>query len=147
MNIHPDFEELLRLLDAHSVDYMIVGGYAVAFHGYPRFTKDIDIFYDSSPANAERAQQALLAFGFPATDLPLDLLAAKGNIITFGVAPTRVDFVSEIAAVEFADARLNTVRGRYGHIEVVFIGRDDLLKNKRATGRTRDLGDAEELEL
>ena len=70
MNIHPDFEELLRLLEEHGVDYMIVGGYAVAYHGYPRFTKDIDVFFDATNDNVGRLRQALIAFGFPEQDLP-----------------------------------------------------------------------------
>ena len=80
MNIHPDFEELLRLLEEHGVDYMIVGGYAVAYHGYPRFTRDIDLFFDCSAENIDRLRDALIAFGFRGDDLPCEAFATKGNV-------------------------------------------------------------------
>ena len=145
MNIHPDFEELLRLLEEHRVDYMIVGGYAVAFHGYPRFTRDIDIFFEASSENIERLQAALLVFGFSEQDLPEDAFKAKGTVLTFGAVPVRVDLINEIDAVTYAEAKPNVLRGRYGEIEVTFIGFDDLIRNKQATPRARDKGDVEEL--
>ena len=145
MNTHPDFEELFRFLEEHHVDYMIVGGYAVAFHGYPRFTKDIDIFFDASPKNIARLRAALVAFGFTQEDLPEDAFAKKGNILTFGVVPSRVDLLNDIDGVRYADAKPNVVRGAYGGVEVTFIGRDDLIRNKRATPRAQDKVDAEEL--
>ena len=145
MNIHPDFEELLKLLERHGVDYMIVGGYAVAFHGYPRFTKDIDVFYRSSEQNILRLRAALIDFGFSEKDLPLDVFATAGAVLTFGVAPTRVDMINQIDGVSFDEARPNVVRGTYGGVEVTFIGLDELLRNKRSTPRARDKGDVEEL--
>ncbi len=145
MNIQPDFEELLRLLEKHNVDYMIVGGYAVAFHGYPRFTKDIDIFFNTDPKNVERVRSALHDFGFKKEDLAHELLMDPKNVITFGVTPVRVDFMGEIDGVPYADAKANRVRGRYGSVEVNFIGRLDLITNKRSSKRAKDKGDAEEL--
>ncbi len=146
MNTQPDFEELLRLLEKHNVDYMIVGGYAVAFHGHPRFTKDIDVFFDATPANIESIQKALCEFGFSLSDVPSDLFLEPGSILTFGAAPVRVDIINEIDGVRYADARDNRVRGRYGAVEVYFIGRDDLILNKQSTSRTQDKADAEALE-
>ena len=146
MNIQPDFEEFLRLLEDHAVDYMIVGGYAVAFHGVPRFTKDIDVFYHNSPANIDRLRRALVEFGFSDKEMPSSLFAERGNIIAFGVAPVRIDLVNDIDGVTFEEAKSNAVRGNYGHVDVPFIGRQDLLRNKRATSRARDKADAEELE-
>jgi len=145
MNTQPDFEEWLRLLEEHHVDYMIVGGYAVAFHGHPRFTKDIDIFFESSPANVERLRSALMDFGFPEQDLPRDAFSTKDNVLTFGIVPTRVDLVNTIDGVTYEEARPNTVRGTYGNVEVTFIGRHDLVRNKQAASRPRDKGDVEEL--
>lgn len=145
MNIQPDFEEFLRLLEEHRVDYMIVGGYAVAFHGFPRFTKDMDVFFEPSEANIARLRSALVGFGFQEDDVPCDLFIAKGNVLTFGVAPVRVDLVSDIDGVTYAEARPNAVRGKYGRTEVTFIGRDDLIRNKRATPRAKDKADVEEL--
>ena len=145
MNIHPDFEELLRLLEEHDVDYMIVGGYAVAYHGYPRFTKDLDVFFDASDENVGRLREALMAFAFRGEDVPPNAFTTKGNILTFGTAPTRVDLINEIDGVTFEDAKPNVVRGTYGEVEVAFIGREDLVKNKQATPRAKDKGDVEEL--
>jgi predicted nucleotidyltransferase len=146
MNTHPDFEELLRLLEENGVEYMIVGGYAVAFHGYPRFTKDIDVFYKLDAPNVERLLRALKAFGFGEVDLPEGALSVRGEIITFGISPVRVDLLNEIDGVSFEEARPNIVRGTYGNVKVAFIGREDLLRNKRSTPRARDKADVEELE-
>jgi hypothetical protein len=145
MNIQPDFEELLRLLEKHGVDYMVVGGYAVAFHGYPRFTKDIDIFFKASTGNVICVRNALLEFGFKDGDIPEDIFLQQGNVLTFGVVPVRVDFVNEIDGVSYAKAKKNRVRGKYGKIEVNFIGRNELIQNKQATPRARDKADVEEL--
>jgi len=146
MNIHPDFEELLRLLEEHAIEYMIVGGYAVAYHGFPRFTKDIDLFFRLTKENAIRLREALVAFGFREEDLPVEAFTTTGNVLTFGTVPTRVDLMNEIDGVTYDEARPNAVRGKYGNVEVTFIGLADLVKNKKATPRTKDKGDVEELE-
>ena len=146
MNIQPDFKELLALLEKHNVDYMIVGGYAVAFHGHPRFTKDIDIFFSSTKDNIERIIAALVDFGFPHDDLKPDLFCLEGDMVTFGVAPVRVDFLNQIDGVKFDQARSRRIRGQYSDIAVYFIGKEDLLHNKRSTERTKDKADVEELE-
>lgn len=145
MNIQQDFKELLVLLEEHGVDYMIVGGYAVAFHGFPRFTKDIDIFFDASPDNIEKIISTLEQFGFSREELDKALFSTKGNIVTFGVAPVRVDFINQIDGIEFTGAKQNRIRGRYGSAEVFFIGKDDLIKNKKSTSRAKDKADIEEL--
>ena len=145
MNIQQDFKELLKLLEKHNADYMIVGGYAVAFHGYPRFTNDIDIFFSASKKNTDRIIRALVEFGFPKSILTADVFLEEGNIVTFGVAPVRVDFINDIDGIKYPDARKARVRGRYGNIDVFFIGRDDLIKNKLSTTRTKDKADVEEL--
>jgi hypothetical protein len=124
---------------------MIVGGYAVAFHGFPRFTKDIDVFFSDSAANLARLQEALVAFGFQPNTVPLATLGKPDAVLAIGVEPVRIDLLNRIAGVTFAEARGQAVRGRYGDVEVTFIGKEDLLRNKRATGRHRDLGDVEEL--
>ena len=146
MNTQPDFEDFLQLLEAHRVDYMIVGGYAVAYHGYPRFTKDIDIFFSDAVSNLRRLQTALVDFGFQQASVPLDILGKPGVVLAVGVEPVRIDLLNRIDGVAFHEALANTVRGRYGEVEVTFIGKDDLVRNKQATGRQRDLGDVEELQ-
>jgi hypothetical protein len=145
MNIQPDFEDFLRLLEDHRVDYMIVGGYAVAFHGYPRFTQDLDIFFETSWENVDRLRQCLVAFGFQAKNVPGDALRTPGNIIVIGVAPVRIDLINTIDGVTYAEAKNNIVRGRYGNVEISFISRNDLLRNKQSTSRAKDKADVEEL--
>ena len=145
MNTQPDFEDFLRLLEDHRVDYMIVGGYAVAYHGFPRFTKDIDVFFCDAPENLRRLQAALVDFGFGADTVPIETLGRPDAVLAIGIEPVRIDLLNRIAGVAFDEARANVVRGRYGAVDVTFIGKDDLLRNKRATGRQRDLGDVEEL--
>ena len=147
MNIQQDFKELLALLEKNNVSYMIVGGYAVAFHGYPRFTKDIDIFYDSANQdNIDKVIETLIQFGFSKEDLEETLFTTKGNLVTFGVAPVRVDFINEIDGVDFDEAVRERVRGRYGDLEVFFISKKHLIQNKKATPRIKDKADIEELE-
>jgi predicted nucleotidyltransferase len=147
MNIQQDFEELLKLLEDNSVLYMIVGGYAVAYHGFPRLTKDIDIFFENSEGNVGKIIHSLTAFGFSEADLDPETFTTEGNIITFGVEPVRVDFINQISVVKFDEAWSNKVRGKYGTIEVNFIGRTELIKNKSSTDRPRDKLDVEELTL
>ena len=145
MNTHPDFEELLRLLEEYGVDYMIVGGYAVAYHGCPRFTQDIDLWFDADEENVDRLRTALINFAFQEKDLPRDAFTDKGSILTFGVIPTRVDLLNEIDGITYNEAKPNAVRGTYGNVEVTFIGLDELVTNKLSTTRTKDKADAEEL--
>ena len=146
MEIRPHFSELLTLLEDNKVEYVIVGGYAMAYHGYPRFTKDIDIFYRNTPENIKKIRKALIEFGFNDNDLPESIFSESGNIIQFGVVPLRVDIINEIDGINFDDVYKNSVRGKYGEIEVNFIGRIELIKNKMASGRDQDLLDAKKLE-
>jgi len=125
---------------------MIVGGYAVAYHGFPRFTKDIDVFFRLTKDNALRLRKALVDFGFREEDLPIEAFTTEGNVLTFGAVPTRVNLLNQIDGVTYDEARPNVVRGKYGNVDVTFIGLDDLLKKKKSTPRTKDKGDAEELE-
>jgi len=124
---------------------MIVGGYAVAFHGFPRFTKDIDLFFEATQKNIDKLIQALTDFGFSENDLKKSTFLTKGNVITFGVEPVRVDFLNQIDGVSFSDAKLDLVRGKYGGINVPFISKKHLLQNKKATPRIKDKADVEEL--
>jgi hypothetical protein len=142
MITQPDFEELLRLLEQNNVRYMIVGGYAVAFHGYPRFTKDIDIYFLNSEDNIAKVQNSLMQFGFKKKEAPLNLFKKKGNIIQFGVVPVRIDLINSIPGVRFEEAEKHVKRGYFGKVKVNFIGKIDLIRNKKATGRPQDTVDA-----
>ena len=104
MSTQPDFEDFLRLLEVHRVEYMIVGGDAVAFHGFPRFTKDLDIFFADDPENLRRLQQALIAFGFKAASVPLDALGRPDGVLAIGIDPLRIDLLNRIAGITFAEA-------------------------------------------
>jgi hypothetical protein len=117
----------------------------VAYHGYPRFTNDIDVFFDPSDKNVARLRKALISFGFDDKDLPFEAFTTKGNILTFGVVPNRVDFINEVDGISFEEASQKVVRGNYGDVEVNFIGFEDLVKNKQSTSRLKDKSDVEEL--
>lgn len=145
MIIQPDFEELLQLFAKHQVEYMIVGGYAVAFHGHPRFTKDLDIFYRASPDNVTRLRNALVEFGFQQADVPENAFLTAGNIVVFGVDPVRVDLLNQIDGVDYDAAHVSIVVGRYGEAQANFIGREALILNKNSTPRAKDKADVEEL--
>jgi len=136
---------LLKLLEENQVEYVVVGGYAVAFHGYPRHTKDIDIFFRITEQNVLKLKKALISFGFTENDLPDGLFYEKGNIIQFGIEPLRVDIINEIDGVSIDDALKNSVRGKYGEVEINFIGLIELIKNKESTGRDQDIVDAKKL--
>jgi hypothetical protein len=121
---------------------MIIGGYAVAFHGYPRFTKDIDIFFLNSDDNIEKLQKALIKFGFPKSAVPRKLFKKKGDIIQFGVVPMRIDLLNKIPGITFEEAEKHIARGLFGDVEVNFVGKTELIKNKKASGRPQDAVDA-----
>ena len=144
MNIQQDFQELLKLLKKHNVEYMIVGGYAVAFYGYPRFTKDLDVFYSLTSENVNSLKKVLTEFGFKENCLSDDLFE-KSNIIKIGIEPVRIDFINDLDGVEFSKAKKSVVKGKYGDVEVTFIGKKDLIKNKRSTKRLQDKADLEKL--
>ncbi len=145
MEIPNDFKELLELFNSHEVEYLIVGGYALAFHGAPRVTGDIDLFVRPVRENAERILAALDEFGFGSLDLSLDDFAKPGNIVQLGVPPLRVDIITSVTGVPWDKAEAGAVPGRYGAISVHFIGRDDFIANKRAVGRLKDAADIEAL--
>jgi hypothetical protein len=151
-HLSADVQELLRLLHEHGVRYVIVGGEAVIHHGYPRLTGDIDLFYDRSAANAGRLFAALREFwqgDVPSVGEPAEL-TEEDIIVQFGRPPNRVDLLSTLAGVPFARAWRQRVTERLvaparGELPVYFIGLADLLTNKRAAGRHKDLDDVEHL--
>jgi hypothetical protein len=145
MEVQPDFRELLALFNANQVDYMVIGGYALAFHGAPRFTADLDIFVKPDPENARRIIQALDQFGFKSVELSADDFQVPDRVVQLGVPPVRVDILTAITGVSWAEAVSGRVEGNYGDIPVYYIGREQLAANKRATGRKRDLADLEAL--
>ncbi|MCY3713837.1 MAG: hypothetical protein OXH02_11150 [Gemmatimonadetes bacterium] len=146
MKADPDFSALLALLNAHRVEYMIVGGHALALHGSPRFTGDLDIYYKADAVNAERMTAVIAEFGFGDLGLTADDFLTAESVLQLGVPPRRLDFLNSLTGVSWNEAYTGRVKGTYGDIQVHYIGRDQLIKNKRATGRQRDLADLEMLE-
>ena len=140
-----DFEELFRCFNARSVNAIVVGGHALAFHGRPRFTKDLDVLVEPTPANAARLLQALDDFGFGAVGLRAEDFSTPGPIVQLGVAPNRIDLLTVIDGVTFAEAWQNRVAGRFGAEPVFFLGRDEFIRNKQAVGRPQDLADIDAL--
>ena len=145
MEIQPDFKELLALFNAKKVEYIIVGGYALAYHGAPRFTGDIDIFIKPDLLNAERIIDALDEFGFGATGLTTQDFNIPDKVVQLGVPPVRIDIVTSITGVSWEDANSGCVDGYYGEIPVKYIGKSEFILNKRATGRKKDIADLEAL--
>ena len=142
----PDFSALLALLNAHHVEYMIVGGHALAFHGAPRYTGDLDVYIKSDAVNAERMAIVLDEFGFGDLGLTAEDFLTAESVLQLGVPPVRLDILNSLTGVSWSEANNGRVRGTYGDIQVHYIGRDQFIKNKRATGRQRDLADLEMLE-
>lgn len=141
-----DLLELLELFRSHGVEYLVAGGHAVAFHGRPRLTEDLDLFVRPDAQNGQRIVDALSAFGFGALEISAQDFTADDRVIQLGRAPNRVDLLTRLHGVEFADAWSRRVPARLGQVEVSMLSREDLIRNKRATGRTQDIADAEFLE-
>jgi hypothetical protein len=146
METQSDFRELLELFNSHKVEYIIVGAHALAFHGAPRYTGDIDILVKSDIANAARIMAALNDFGFGGVGLDVSDFVKPDQIIQLGFPPLRIDIITSISGVSWEEAYAGRARGAYGAIEVNYIGRQELVKNKKATGRKKDIVDSEALE-
>lgn len=145
MEVQPDFKELLALFNDHRVSYLIVGGYALAFHGAPRFTGDLDILIKPDHENASRIVAALDAFGFASLGITESDFEQPDQVIQLGVAPVRIDLITSITGVSWDEAFTGRVVSSYGDVPVHYIGRQQFVLNKRATGRKRDLADLEAL--
>ena len=145
MEVQPDFRDLLALLNEHKVEYLIVGGYALAFHGAPRFTGDIDIFVRPDSENADRVLDALAAFGFRFPNLTAEDFENPNQVVQLGVPPVRIDIITSISGVSWEEAESAKEAGPFGDIPVAYIGRREYIKNKRSAGRKKDLADVEAL--
>ena len=145
MEVQKDFKELLELFNAHDVQYLIVGGYALAYYGAPRYTGDIDILIKSDSNNASLILKALNEFGFGSAGLKLDDFTNTDNIVQLGYPPVRIDIMTSISGVSWEDAYNGREEGKYGDVPVYFIGLDQYIQNKRASGRKKDLADLEAL--
>ncbi len=145
IELPPDFREFLRLLNVHKVEYLLIGGYAVGYYGYPRATQDMDIWIAIHPKNAKRAVATLRAFGFNMPELSADLFLQDERIVRMGVPPLRIEVTTSISGVEFKECYRKRVIDVIDGIKVNFISLRHLRLNKKASGRHRDLDDLEHL--
>ncbi len=140
-----DFRDFLRLLNSHRVEYLVIGGYAVCYHGYYRNTADIDIWIAVHPENAAKLARLVREFGFNVPELSEELFLRKGRIIRMGVEPTRIELLTEISGCEFAECYAQKVEGIFDGVPVHIISLPQLIKNKLKSGRFKDLDDAQKL--
>ena len=145
MKLVKDFEEFIELLNNNEVKYLVVGGYAFAVHAYPRFTNDIDFFILSTKPNVDKIISVLKEFGFDILSISADDLLKKDKVIQLGEPPYRIDLLTSIDGVDFEDAWKRKIPGRYGSQVLYFISKEDLIRNKKASGRKKDLDDLNEL--
>ena len=147
MELEPDFNEFCSLLNAHRVEFVIVGAYALAFHGAPRYTGDIDFLVRPTEGNGKRLLDAIAAFGFPTTPVtPQDIVVGR-KVIQMGVPPVQIHVMSAIDGVTWDEVWKGREPGRLGDLDVQFIGQAEFLKNKKAAGREKDLADIDALRL
>jgi len=136
-----DYEEFLELLNKHDIRYCIIGSFALAFHARPRYTKDMDILVEATTDNAKRLLAALREFGFGSLNLSVEDFSSKGNIIQLGYEPVRIDIITSIKGLEFADIWESRIQGPYGKQTVNFIDRQNLIRSKKLSNRTQDKAD------
>jgi hypothetical protein len=140
-----DFKEFIESLNANNVRYLVVGGYAVALHGYVRYTKDLDVWIEPKIQNAQNVLNALIAFGFGSLDITADDFLEEGNIIQLGYPPNRIDLITSLNGLVFENCYPERVQVEIQGVLIDFIDIENLKTNKKATGRPQDLADLENL--
>ena len=145
LELPKDFKEFLSLLRIHGVEYLVIGAYAVGYHGYPRATKDLDIWIAATPENAKRVVTSLKEFGFSTPELTTELLLKPNNIVRMGEEPIRIEVLNWASGVNFEECYVERITDTLDGVEVSLIGLEHLKINKKASGRLKDLADLEEL--
>jgi hypothetical protein len=145
MILNPDFKEFFQLLNVNNVRYLIVGGYAVAYHGHPRYTKDIDVWIWIDSDNARRMVKTLADFGFGSLGLKEDDFLETDTIIQLGYAPNRIDLIMGVPGVEFEECYAKRAETDIDGVKLSFIDLENLKKSKKASGRPQDMADVENL--
>lgn len=145
IRLPPDFREFLQLLSAHQVEYLLIGGYAVGYHGYPRATAEMDIWIAIHPQNAEKLVRVLKEFGFDLPELSADLFLNENQIIRMGMPPVRIEITTTISGVTFDDCYTQRVVDLLDGVPANLIDLNHLKINKKASGRYKDLNDLENL--
>jgi hypothetical protein len=143
--MNQDFLDLLRAFIEGNVRYLIVGAYALAVHGRPRATGDLDVWVDATPENAAKVMSALERFGAPTAQVSVEDFSRPGIVFQMGLPPVRIDVLTELSDLTFTEAWSSRMQAAFGPVMADVIGREAFIKNKRATGRARDLGDIESL--
>jgi hypothetical protein len=143
MEVQQDFRDLLALFNKHKVDFIIVGAYALGFHGVPRYTGDLDVFVNPDADNAANIMAALVEFGFGDVGLSASEFEREGMVVQLGFPPVRVDILTSLTGVSWQQAKSGSVMGRFGDLMVNYIGRQEFAVNKRALGRKKDIADLE----
>lgn len=146
MSANRDFKDLFKIFNEEKVEYLIVGAHAVIFYAEPRYTKDLDIWINPTAKNAEKLWKALCRFGAPLKDISQNDFTDTELVYQIGVAPNRIDILMGITELSFGDAVKNSVSSTYDGIPIKIIGKNDLIKTKKATGRDQDLLDVKRLE-
>ena len=141
----PDFSDFLRLLDSHGVEYLLLGGYAVGYHGYPRATAHMDVWVAIDERNTERLSAALVDFGFPAPAVEPSVFRRRDAVVRMGVPPLRIEVITSASGVDFADCYARRIVDTIDGVRVSIIDLESLKRNKRASGRHKDLADLESL--
>lgn len=144
--INKDFKEFIELLNKNDVKYLVVGGYALAFHGYPRYTKDIDFWIWIDKKNANNILKTLQDFGFSSLDLSEEDFLTPGYVVQLGQPPSRIDLLTSVTGLEFEDCYASRMHVDIKGVKVDFIDLESFKKNKKAVGRYQDLADLENLE-
>jgi hypothetical protein len=144
-NLEDDLREFIELLNALKVRYIVVGGFAVAYHGYPRYTADIDLFLERSPENAQGIVNAIRQFGFGDLGLSSEDFLQEDQVIQLGLAPNRIDLLTFLSGVDFQEAWATREQGEIAGLSVPMISKELLIKNKAASGRSQDLADLDHL--
>jgi hypothetical protein len=144
--MNQDFVDLLRAFVDADVRFLVVGAYALAVHGRPRGTGDLDVWVEAAPENATRIMRALAAFGAPLSGVSEDDFSRPGVTYQMGVEPGRIDVLTELTGITFRDAWPDRLHHQFGELAVDYIGRDSFIRNKRATARPKDLADIDGLE-
>ena len=145
MELNQDFREFIELLNSNEVEYLVVGGYAVGFHGSPRFTGDIDFWLAISRTNASKIMKVLSDFGFTSLDITEDDFLNQDLIIQLGYEPVRIDLLTSVTGLNFQDCFPRRMEADFSGLKVNFIHLNDLKINKSLTGRNKDLGDLDSL--
>lgn len=145
LELPKDFKEFLSLLHANGVEYLLIGAYAVGYHGYPRATRDMDIWIASTQENAKRVVNTLKEFGFDTPELTTDVLLKADNIVRMGEEPMRIEILNSVSGVKFNECYSTRVIDQVDGIEVSLIDLENLKINKKASGRLKDLSDLEHL--